>query len=197
MTHTANAGARTGEYDELLAGVLAADEEGIDIEEYLAAIDAGITHDELMVMALWTQCTLSRYIKARLLGQPHKRLLADQKRSEFKWGQPQGISVSALVDMLEAGVNHDEALAVRLAGISETAYLDLRDSGVTHEMVMEAVALAPKCLAGYMKACHHASHAEIMAVLAVTPHADLLFYGQLRQFGETHQAALTKLAAHR
>ena len=82
MTHTANAGAHTGDYDELLAGVLAADEEGINIEEYLAAINAGITHDELMIMTMWSQCPLERYIKARTLGQPHKRLLADQKRYE-------------------------------------------------------------------------------------------------------------------
>jgi hypothetical protein len=186
----AEAGGVADPANRLLAGILAGDAANIDVEDYLAAFNVGIAHDDIIAAAK-ERLEISHYTVARTAGINHKRILLLNRTAKRRRGAHKGVLLSTLVEAIELGISCEEILEVCKAKNRTDSYLNLRADGACHDELMEAAKVGIN-LADYAWGWPEASHRQLMDAQA--KRVNVRQYARLRAAHAEHDEALCQLA---
>jgi hypothetical protein len=205
VTPDSLAGARL-DGPEFTSELLAALEQGIDLETYLAGRAGDLSHAELVEASRLSdelEFSLPEYVKARACGAARKDVVAFvEYRPKHLWAYAglvaMGVTQAEIDEGMvapgldfyymfrEAGADHAQAFEALKSGVSGWSYANAREDGLSHaELMAAAQARVPMGIyTGARRA--GATHDEVCAITAKHGADELGVYIIGRNVGATH-----------
>jgi hypothetical protein len=202
---------------EFTTELLAALDAGYEIERYLAARSAGISHIELLSLELPPSATIDEYVAARAAGATHTEIKGLLNVSDLRYGQIElsgyararqlGASHQDIIDAHYCGVDTDSYAVGYAAGathhemVSMSEYLGhyslARAAGATHQDVLDAEAAQVEVVLYLVLRKGEVSHSEALEAqrLALPTTNGLGWYLEARERHHNHQDALALMEA--